>query len=88
MTTFKLTSEEGRNLLGNDLVNQQVIVEYLSDESYRVFEMIKGVPWYKFRTLNRLIRRHEMLFAMWTTEAAKRDAILDRIEAKQNSEGE
>ena len=84
--TFNLTSPEARELLGHEFVNQQVIVEYLSEESYRVFDMLKKVPWYKFWTQNRLIRRHEMLFAMWQTEAAKRDAILDRIEHKHESE--
>lgn len=86
---FSLNSKEARNLLGDDYVNQIVIVNFLNAELDRLVEiMLRNAHWYQLGKYNRVAKKHDYLFVVWQNEQYKLEQIQDSFDAQMNSETE
>lgn len=86
---FSLNSKEARDLLGDDYVNQIVIVNFLNAELDRLVEILqRNRRWYQLGKYNRVAKKHDYLFVVWQNEQYKLEQIQDAFGASLNTESE
>lgn len=86
---FSTNSKEARDLLGDDYVNQIVIVNFLNAELDRLVEIMqRNAHWYQLGKYNRVAKKHDYLFVVWQNEQHKLEQIQDAFDTSLNTESE